>query len=118
MPLHNRPRHNTDILLLCQRPIFVEVQFPLIAEVAEFGVVGYPVREMVFGEYSKLRAARDGVGDELGGAGVVGGGLHGLQGSECRVAGRRGEVRTLGWSWMTAILYMGAMAAVWYSCGF
>lgn len=37
-----------------------------------------------------MSAMSGSVGDELGGSGVVGGGLHGLEGSECR-AGWRGE---------------------------
>ncbi len=80
MSLHNGPRYNTDITLLCQRPILVEVQFPLIAELAEARFIGHPVCEMVFREYSELSATGGSVGYEFGGACVVGGGLHGLHG--------------------------------------
>ena len=56
LSLHNSPGYDTYIMLLGQGPILVEIRLPLIADVAEARVVGYPVCEMVFGEDSELGA--------------------------------------------------------------
>lgn len=53
---HNRPRHNAHLELFRQPLISVQVVVPLRAEGEERGVLGHPVREMVFGQDGEVGA--------------------------------------------------------------
>lgn len=78
----------------------------------KLGVLGRPVAEMVLREDGELRAAGRGAGDVFGGGGIVGFDLEGLSGVREGWGGDGGG--TLGWSWMSAILYFGC-AIAWKS---
>lgn len=79
MMLHNRAGHNADVVLFGQGAVFLQVGFPLRADVDEPRVLRNPIGQMVFRQYGELRAVRGGAGDEIRGLLVVSGDLHRLK---------------------------------------
>lgn len=79
MVLHNRARHDADIVLFGQGAVISQVGFPLRAEVDEPGILGDPIGQMIFGQYGELRALRGGSGDVIRRFLVVVRDLHGLE---------------------------------------
>lgn len=79
MVLHNRAGHDADVVLPGQRAVFLQVGFPLRAQVDEAGVLGDPIGQMVLGQHGELRALRGRGRDVLCGFVVVVRDLHRLQ---------------------------------------
>ena len=80
----------------------------MLAEVDELRVFGHPICEMIFGENREISTFGSGDSYEVNSSRRVVGGVEGLreeyQSVDMKTSVIRQRWRTLGWSWMTAIL--------------
>ena len=108
MRFHNSPWHYTNFEFLCQLLVSNQIILPLLAKERELRIFRHPIREMIFGENGELSAFCSSGSYEVGCVGDVVGGVKGLWEDEPQLVVVTADfdvnVRTLGWSWMTAIL--------------
>ena len=108
MRFHNSPWHYTNFEFLCQLLVSNQIILPLLAKEREFRIFRHPIREMIFREDRELGAFCSSGSYEVGCFGEVVGGVKGLREEEHQLVVVKDDfdvdVRTLGWSWMTAIL--------------
>ena len=108
MRFHNSPWHYTEFEFLCQLLVSPQIILPLLAQERELRIFRHPVREMIFRENGEVGAFCSGGSYEVGCFGEVMGGVKGLGEEEHQLVVVKNDfdlnVRTLGWSWMIAIL--------------
>ena len=108
MRFHDSPWHYTKFEFLCQLLVSPQIMLPLLAKEGELRIFRHPVGEMIFGENGEVGTFCSGGSDEVGCFGEVVGGVKGLREEEHQLVVVKDDVevnvRTLGWSWMMAIL--------------